>query len=392
LAIIGSWARTLLALVVAGVFANVATAAAAEPIEGQWQEQNGRVLEFFSTGSNTYSDRIVVNVSGGNPCFDKPRNTKLTGSGLKYSGSISFYRSSDCSPVGDGKMEVTIAADAQTMKIGYSQPSDQSCCSSEVDLKRVVADAEVVGALPVLVNGFLLRLQPQYKQLPFSGASRRRRTTLKAIAGIAKTGKKGVGDYNATASEKPLKTCALSALNEVAAGAAAKSKRKIQLGMSSIARCLKGYKALFPGGKPGGKPPPRNQPQRGPTADFVGVGTDPKLIPRVEFSYDLSTNAFPPPVIKVHLTLRVACLQRGVFYLELDSRDFPPLTRYTDAFGHFASFGAETFVQGLKVDFAGVVEGGGGVHGTLQAATDRNASTDTCASSKYKRWYARRAS
>jgi hypothetical protein len=374
------------------VFANVATAAAAEPIEGRWQESNGRVLEFFSTGSNTYSDRIVVNVSGGNPCFDKPRNTKLTGSGLKYSGSISYYRSSDCTPVGDGKMEVTIAADAQTMKIGYSPPSDQSCCSREADLKRVVADAKVVGALPVLVNGFLLRLQPQYKQLPFSGASRRRRTTLKAIAGIAKTGKKGVGDYNATASEKPLKTCALSALNEVAAGAAAKSKRKIQLGMSSIARCLKGYNALFPGGKPGGKPPPRNQPQRGPTADFVGVGTDPKLIPRVEFSYDLSTNEFPPPVINVHLTLRVACLQRGVFYLELDSRDFPPLTRYTDAFGHFASFGAVTYVQGLKVDFAGVVEGGGGVHGTLQAATDRNASTDTCASSKYKRWYARRTS
>jgi hypothetical protein len=373
------------------VFANVATAAA-EPIEGQWQEPSGRVLEFFSTGPNAYSDRVVANASSGNACFDKPRNTKLTGSGLKYSGTVTFYRSSDCTAVGDGKMEVTIAADGQTMKIGYSQPSDQSCCSSEVDLKRVVADAKVVGALPVLVNGFLLQLQPKYKQLPFSGSSKRRQSVSKAIAKIAKSGTTRINAYNATASEKPLKTCALSALKKVAAGAAAKSKRKIQLGMSAIATCLKGYKALFPGGKPGGKPPPRNQPQRGPTADFVGVGTDPKLIPRVEFSYDLSTNEFPPPVINVHLTLRVACLQRGVFYLELDTPDFPPLARYTDAFGHFVSFGATTYVQGLKVDFAGLVESGGGVHGTLQAARDPNASTDACASSKYKRWYARRAS
>jgi hypothetical protein len=97
-------------------------------------------------------------------------------------------------------------------------------------------------------------------------------------------------------------------------------------------------------------------------------------------------------VIKVHLTLRVACLQRGVFYLELDSGDFPPLARYKDAFGHFVSFGAATYVQGLKVNFAGVVEAGGEVHGTLQAASDPNTSTDSCASSNYKRWYARRAS
>jgi hypothetical protein len=103
-------------------------------------------------------------------------------------------------------------------------------------------------------------------------------------------------------------------------------------------------------------------------------------------------NQNPPPVINLHLSLRVACLSRGVFYLVLDSRSFGPLARYTDASGHFNSFGGTTYVQGLKVDFAAQIEAGGGVHGTLHAEVDRNSSTDICRSSNSKRWYARRVS
>jgi uncharacterized protein (DUF2147 family) len=142
-----------LALTLVACAASVGSASAAEPIEGQWQEPSGRVLEFFATGTNTFSDRIVSGTQGS--CNSSARNTKLTGSGLNYSGTVSFYRSSDCGPVGDGTIKVTVAPDGQSMKLGYAQPSDQSCCSSEEDLVRVVAPTEPIEGRWKLLDGII---------------------------------------------------------------------------------------------------------------------------------------------------------------------------------------------------------------------------------------------
>jgi hypothetical protein len=383
--------RVLITLLLAAAISSVAAASASavEPIEGRWTLLDG-VIDVIPAGGNDFSVKQVEPIQ--NRCPNAPPlNMKLNGSGANYTGTVAYSDNGGCgsNSAGDGSVTITMANDNNSAHF-VAKPPPSGGNTVDTTITRVVTKAKVVGELPVIVNGFLLQLQPRYKQLPFSGSSKRRQSVSKAIAKIAKSGTTRINAYQASASEQTLKTCALAGLKKVAAGAGAKSKRTIQLGMLDIARCLKGYKVLFPGGKPGGKPPPRNQPQRGPTADFVGVGTDPRRIPRVDFSFDLASTEFAPPVIKLHLSLRVACLQRGVFYLELDSADFPTIARHKDGFGRFVTFGATTYAQGLKVDFAGLVEGGGGVHGTLHAQTDPSTSTDTCSSSNFKRWNARR--
>jgi hypothetical protein len=380
----------LLWLVAAIWWVGAASASAAQPIQGDWQVDGGALIRVVMTGGGHFQGTVVT---AGGPCSNQEsagavvwRN--MTGSGSSYSGARPWYQQPSCDPLGDGQATWTLSSNDQGSLEGTDPTNPNHKATQTFHRVGPPPTAEVVGVLPVLVNAVLLDLQRSYRKL--SGASKKQKVSLfRSVAQRANKGLNQVNNYKATSSEQALKGCAKGAISEALRGARARSRGGLAAGMLNIARCLKPFKVLFPGGKPGAKPPPQNQQQRGPTEDYVGVGTDPNLIPRFDFSFDRA-KPFPPPVINLHASLRVACVKRGVFYLELDSHDFPPPDRSTDAFGRFVTFGAETYVQGLKVDFGATVEGGGGVHGTLQAQTDPSTSTDTCSSSNNKRWYAHR--
>jgi hypothetical protein len=391
----------LLALSALGVSA--AAASAAEPIEGRWS-WNNQVADIYSVGNGNFAFSFVVgpNQIGSCPPAQTPGNWKLSGSGLHYTGTVSYYGVNDCSPFGDGSVDVTLV-NQDKGTIATNPPSGVSCCGSSDELTRV-ADAPTVfeGGLAAIVNKGLVKIRSGLAAAKNAKKSRRG-ARYNAIRSSALATKTAVTRYHVVDdTEATLRTCSLKWLNYVAAVALKRSAAAVTAGGNNIAKCLGGFHDLFPGGKPGtvvpkkGPAKPKKAPPENSRADnWFGTGTDPNLIPRIDFAYD---PADPVDKIRnINMSVRVACLGK-VFYLALGPEYFAPLGFGAGGFGSgtgpvtYATFAGDQPGQfyELEVYLSGSIDSKTTAHGTLKVQRRQGSNTTFCGSSGFKRWYATR--
>src|SRR4051812_13374372 len=104
---------SLLAAVV--LWVGAAAASAAEPIEGDWNIQNG-VTRVVMTSPGHFEGTVVK--PGDGACPDQaPTATvvwrDMTGGGLSYSGSLPWFRTPSCTSIGDGQTTWTLSSNDQ---------------------------------------------------------------------------------------------------------------------------------------------------------------------------------------------------------------------------------------------------------------------------------------
>ena len=302
---------TLLLAIVTGA----ASASAAEPIEGIWQQSEKTVVEYFPAPNGGFTSRYLQ--KDDLTCPDQPRDTHLTGSGRSYTGSSNTYRSDNCQLIGRNKIEITVAEDGQWLHY-KSTPPGGFCCVAEGNFERRAAAPPaqlfVSGDLPAIVNTILVDFQREYKRLrSASGPDRKRRYA--AIRSKAAAATKRVKKHNTAESEKALKSCALKAFAQIAA-AAKKAKRQIDVGkgLTAIAKCLAPYRDLFPNDKPGTEPkrgtpsPPTTVPKR-----WQGIGagsTKTYTFPRILFELVTGSDGVTR-LQKLDFAIRMQCFNGG---------------------------------------------------------------------------------
>jgi hypothetical protein len=401
---------TIALLALAGLGAYASTAGAAEPIEGRWMFPNGDLADFFPTGPGQFTYQYVgdSNKLGNCDPAKTPGNPKLTGSGLHYTGTISFYNTSSCEYVGEGSMDVTIDPGRQKMQIAFKQPKSQVCCSSTQDLTRVAEPPLVfAGTLPEIVNRGLVQIR-QGQSAANRAKKNRRAARYRAIRSSALATQTKVRNYRVTSpTEATLRTCALKWLKYVAAVAAKHSATAVTAGANQLARtCLSGFGQLFAGGEPGTvvSHKPTAHPKKPPAPDsradnYYGVGTDPNLIPRIDFAYDPIRSDRIDHIRNINISIRVACLGK-VFYLVLGPEYFPALNVAPGSGIFGTGSGPVTYatvagdqpgqIYELEVYLAGIIDGTYGAHGTLKVQRRQGSSSTFCGSSNFKRWYATR--
>ena len=245
------------AVILAFTLANVAGASAAQPIEGRWKDndEGTRVIEYYATGPNKFTTREVGEDKG--TCGG--RVDRITGSGLSYKGTRRFYNASTCEVLGDGNIEITVAADRRSFRIEGAPPSPY-CCAFDYRVQRAsdpAYDAMPPG-LAATVNGYLLEFQKLYQRWR-KGDKETRAKVYKTVRARGSQRLDELEAYKPTDSDEfRLKNCAKEALGKLKT--ATKGTSKFVDGIHGLKNCLKPYRRLFPNGKPG------STPKKGPPA------------------------------------------------------------------------------------------------------------------------------
>lgn len=369
---------TLLALgCVVGLGIAATEAQATDRIVGRWQ-----------WGSNTIavvhrSSGLVglVQTSGGT-CPGKKNSVIWANirrsSNSVWTGTIPYVYTGSCQFAYDAPTTWTMTADGESMTVSSQKPGN----ITDTSTSQRVNSAELDSSLPVLVNSYLVAFQRVYKKLEGGKA----KSNFKTMKSLSITGHNKVKAYKTKAKgDGKLKKCALKGIGQVTSGAAARKRQKVGDGMRAIKRCLKGYDNLFPGGKPGTPAPkPKSskpvQPKPDTFTPYTGQGTDPNRVPRVDFQL-VEPLAGQPYLRNFHVTIRVACLNEGVFYLTAGPEDFPAHTPITTGFGDQIDIG------NVRLMISGEL-GHGGANGRIHAVT-RPGAADTCSDGGTGQiWYA----
>jgi hypothetical protein len=248
--------RWLVAAALCAFAATAAPASADAPLEGHWRfGQDGSTIEFHQTSSGHFAGTIR-SASGQTNCPGNVNGVQVTGSGTHYTGTNRFYFTDPCELVGEGNVDITLSDDGLSGSYKGDPPPSASCCSETIELKRDAVATQP--DLPALVNSILVDLQKRYKQIVKSGKSKPK-GALKALAAAARAGRKKVEAYKANSNEAKLKGCAIKAFQTVEAGSKVKVERAGK-GLTAIAKCLKGFAADLPNGRPGTPAPPGPKP------------------------------------------------------------------------------------------------------------------------------------
>jgi hypothetical protein len=216
--------------------------AADEPIVGRWQ-QIGGIVEYYATGPNKFESRVIKKGTGS--CSDKPADIKLTGSGLRYTGTVRYYRTSDCEFVGNGTLEITLESDGDTGQFVARGPDGGS--PFQATIKRDPGPLSGTGSLlPGTAYGALLNLQVRYKQ------ATRKKKLHKKVRDAARTYRRAVQRFHPSdRGDRDLRNCASLALATVINGAKLERSGR---GLRQLLRCLQPYRDanIVPKQDPGG--------------------------------------------------------------------------------------------------------------------------------------------
>ncbi len=398
-------ARSLIAVALAVVALGVAAgaASAAQPIEGRWTFGD-QVADIYSVGNGNFSLSFAgpSNPVGNCAPEQTPGNWLFSGSAFHYTGKVTFYNTQSCESVGDGSVDVTLR-DNDNGTLSTEPPPGIACCGHSDELKRVADPLDVFsGTLAQIVNRGLTQIRAA--QATLSHLKGRRRTRRYAgIRSVALATKSAVNKYKVTTpDEATLRPCALKWFNYVAAVAAKHSTTAVAAGAKNLAKCLSPFRDLFPGGKPGTTVPKKGpaKPKQAPPAtsradNWFGTGTDPNLIPRIDFAYDPANRV--DKIRNINMSVRVACLGK-VFYLALTPEYFPELGFGSAGFGSgsgpvtYASFPGDQPNQfyDLEIYLSGSIDSATTAHGTIKVQRRQGSNTTFCGSSGFKRWYATR--
>lgn len=386
--------RTSSLLALLALAAGAAPATAAEPIEGDWRTASDEVIRIASVGGGNFEGKVLKVGNVACPGARRPGTVvwRMSGSGSSYTGTLPWYR--NCVEFTRTQSTWTLT-DNDHGQVRTTPPGGGSMVD-HTTIARVPPEpprARAAGVLPVIVNDVLLDLQGSYARL--AGSSRAQRAAL--FAAMARRTRKGIADlgaYSPRRGESPLKRCAAAAIRRVLSGAVRRASATVASGMHAIADCLRGYASLFPGGRPGATVPHRTHPSARDD-QWHGVGTDPNLIPRIDWNY----NPLNPVdgIRNLHVVVRVTCPGARVFYLTLTPDHFPFLSPASGRFGTgggpitSASVGGDNgIVYQMDVYLAGILDSANAAHGTLKAQWKAGSPSPACASSNYKRWYASR--
>jgi hypothetical protein len=364
-------------LALAGSAGWASAASADEPIEGTWKYEDGRIVEFFATGPNAFGERVIQ--SGSKRCSDKDSNIRLTGSDLRYSGNVTYYRTSDCQPVGDGRLTITLEPDALQAKSESNPPPGFTCCTADETIVRVGAPP-LSAQLPVIVNRLFAGLLGRYNQIRRTSSSRRRKGMYNALRAAAVAADRRIRAYPTTDPDLlRLKAQALRALMFIGKGGKNRSASLVVSGLTTMRTALRPFVDLLPGGKAGTTPTsppakPGEDPDRG---HFVGQGEG---VSRIEF--DIASGK----ATNFNFVVLLRCTNGEVGYLE--SPKGPGYNTTLDSQGRFAKTRqADT----TKIDVAGTVTGGrasGTVRWYSFFGPDRPGGDSTTCDSGVQKWKA----
>jgi hypothetical protein len=124
-----------LVVLVCAAFAQSALAVD-DPLVGDWKDGSG-VIRFTATGPGTFVGHWSRRPNGAK-CPD-PDVRLRPGNAGAYTGEVRFYRSTDCSFVGDGAIQVQLSGDKQTATWRSTPPAGISCCSGTGTYQRFAA-------------------------------------------------------------------------------------------------------------------------------------------------------------------------------------------------------------------------------------------------------------
>jgi hypothetical protein len=223
--LMASLGATLAAL----LFVAVADAA---PIEGNWESDNGALYQFYSTGPRHFGLRVLR--ASSNPCSHVGNTTtRLSGSGLEYSGTIPYYRDSDCEYTGDGSLRIDIEPDGERAT-WHSEPAPgQSCCVVDRTLERVNT------RLPRIVRESAALLRRRYRALVRAHRATAIAHRFRRIRNAARHAERRVSDFNAISDEDvELRGCAVGALSRVEGAATRHRAGRVRSGIRRLRGCL----------------------------------------------------------------------------------------------------------------------------------------------------------
>jgi hypothetical protein len=275
--------RWLVAATLCALAATAAPASADGPLEGHWSFGQNATIEFHQTSAGHFAGTIR-NSSGKTNCPGNVNGVQVSGSGTHYTGTNRFYFTDPCELVGEGNVDITLSDDALSGQYKGDPPPSASCCSETVQMTRDPVATQP--DLPALVNSILVGLQKRYQQIVKSGKSKPK-GMLKALAAAARAGRSKVDAYKPNSNEQKLKSCAIGGLKTVENGAKIKTERAGR-GLSAIAKCLKGFAADLPNGRPGTSAPPTAH-AGGPVSDGHYVGQNGSGAKAGNFSLDVKS-------------------------------------------------------------------------------------------------------
>jgi hypothetical protein len=368
--------KRLLVLSATAILCLLASAAQATTILGRWQWGPNTIAVVHRS-----SGLVGIEQRNGGPCpaakgehiWDDIRG----GTNSAWTGTIPYVYTSTCQFAYNVPTTFTIASDDENMTVVSHKPDN----TTDTSTAQRINTAELDSTLPILLNSFLVSFQRNYKD----AEGKKAKGVFKAIASHAVAfANKAKAYKNKQPGDAKLKKCGLSAIAQVRAGALKRKRQKVGDGMRALKRCLNGYDNLFPGGTPG-KPAPKPKsskpvnPKPDTVTPYTGQGTDPNRVPRVDF--DLVALASQPYLKNFHVTIRVACIDEGVFYLTAAPNDFPPQTPIT------VGFGDQIDIGNVRLMISGELEHGG-ANGRVHAVT-RPGAADTCSDGGTGQiWYA----
>jgi hypothetical protein len=212
-------------------------ALAAAPIEGQWRADNGDVYEFYARGADQFGMRVV---DGSNPCFPEGETTtRLSGSGVHYSGTVPYYYDSDCSFAGDGAATFDIDASGDQAAWHSDPPSGVSCCSFDRTFTRESGPSS--STLRDVVQDVSDHVDGRVRALHRASGARARRHAFRAVGRTAHRGAGRIAALTAAGDdETTLQDCAVAALGRIERGARAHRPGRIGRGRAALHACLGG--------------------------------------------------------------------------------------------------------------------------------------------------------
>jgi hypothetical protein len=190
-----------------------------DPLVSDWKDGSG-VIRFTATGPGTFVGHWSKRPNGAK-CPD-PDVRLRPGNAGDYTGEVRFYRSTDCSFVGDGAIQVQLSGDKQTATWRSTPPAGVSCCSGTGTYQRFAA------APPAAPICTLTASTPQKIRKTVSIGVACSETGTAAVSGKLKAGSSfklgGAGGPIALNAKKTFKLSLSKAARAAAAGRIAKHK------------------------------------------------------------------------------------------------------------------------------------------------------------------------
>ncbi|MBP2330127.1 hypothetical protein JOF56_010512 [Kibdelosporangium banguiense] len=111
------------AIIAGGIAGGVALSQGTDPLEGQWQDNLGNIVEFVPGDGDNWIQN-VISVGQKNTC--PAGGARITGSGGHYMGAVPFYSTvgEQCRGyVGDGTITIDIPQDSVTASVTVNPPA-----------------------------------------------------------------------------------------------------------------------------------------------------------------------------------------------------------------------------------------------------------------------------